>query len=62
MFALAVGPHVHQPTVALLAIILAGAAFGFLPFHFHPARIFMVYSGAYLLGLSLAMLAVYSGA
>jgi UDP-GlcNAc:undecaprenyl-phosphate GlcNAc-1-phosphate transferase len=62
MFALAVGPHVHQPTVALLAIILAGAAFGFLPYHFYPARIFMGDSGAYFLGLCLAMLAVFSGA
>jgi UDP-GlcNAc:undecaprenyl-phosphate GlcNAc-1-phosphate transferase len=62
MFALAVGPHVHQPAVALLAIILAGAALGFLPYHFQPARIFMGDSGAYFLGLCLAMLAVYSGA
>jgi UDP-GlcNAc:undecaprenyl-phosphate GlcNAc-1-phosphate transferase len=62
MFAVAVGPHVHQPLVALLAIILAGAAFGFLPYHFYPARIFMGDSGAYFLGLCLAMLAIYSGA
>lgn len=62
MFALAVGPHVNQPVVALLAIILAGAAFGFLPHHFYPARIFMGDSGAYFLGLCLAMLAIYSGA
>jgi UDP-GlcNAc:undecaprenyl-phosphate GlcNAc-1-phosphate transferase len=62
MFALAVGPHVHQPAVAMLAIILAGAAFGFLPYHFFPARIFMGDSGAYFLGLALAMLAIYSGA
>ena len=62
MFLLAVGPNVHQPAVALLAIILAGAAFGFLPFNFYPARIFMGDSGAYFLGLTLAMLAIYSGA
>lgn len=62
MFALSVGPHVHQPAVALLAIIVAGAAFGFLPYNFHPARIFMGDSGAYFLGLVLAMLAIYSGA
>jgi len=62
MFLLAVGPHVHQPAVALLAIILAGAAFGFLPYNFYPARIFMGDSGAYFLGLTLAMLAIYSGA
>lgn len=62
MFALAVGPHVQDPVVGLLAIILAGAAFGFLPYHFFPARIFMGDSGAYFLGLCLAMLAIYSGA
>jgi UDP-GlcNAc:undecaprenyl-phosphate GlcNAc-1-phosphate transferase len=62
MFALAVGPRVNQPITALIAIILAGAAFGFLPYHFYPARIFMGDSGAYFLGLSLAMLSIYSGA
>jgi len=62
MFLLAVGPRVNQPEVALLAIILAGAAFGWLPYNFYPARIFMGDSGAYFLGLALAMLAIYSGA
>ncbi len=62
MFGVAVGPHVNQPEVALLAIILAGAALGFLPYNFYPARIFMGDSGAYFLGLCLAMLAIYSGA
>jgi UDP-GlcNAc:undecaprenyl-phosphate GlcNAc-1-phosphate transferase len=62
MFFLAVGPRVDQPVVALLAIILAGAAFGFLPYNFFPARIFMGDSGAYFLGLTLAMLSIYSGA
>jgi len=62
MFAVSVGPNVHQPAVAMLAIILAGAAFGFLPHNFYPARIFMGDSGAYFLGLTLAMLSIYSGA
>lgn len=62
MFGLAIMPHVGQPAVALLAIILAGAAFGFLPYNFFPARIFMGDSGAYFLGLTLAMLSIYSGA
>ncbi len=62
MFAVAVGPKVQQPAVALLAIILAGAAFGFLPQNFFPAKIFMGDSGAYFLGLTLAMLSIYSGA
>jgi len=62
MFAVSVGPNVHQLAVAMLAIILAGAAFGFLPHNFYPARIFMGDSGAYFLGLTLAMLSIYSGA
>ncbi|HUC20926.1 MAG TPA: MraY family glycosyltransferase, partial [Candidatus Polarisedimenticolaceae bacterium] len=32
LFALAISPQVNQPLVALLAIILAGSALGFLPF------------------------------
>lgn len=51
----------NQPLVALLAIILAGSALGFLPFNFYPAKIFMGDSGAYFLGLTLALLAIYSG-
>lgn len=51
----------HQPAVAMLSIILAGAAFGFLPFNFFPAKIFLGDSGSYFLGLTLAMLAIYSG-
>jgi UDP-GlcNAc:undecaprenyl-phosphate GlcNAc-1-phosphate transferase len=59
IFVLAI--HVSQPLVALLAIILAGSALGFLPFNFFPARIFMGDSGAYFLGMVLALLAIYSG-
>ncbi len=61
LFLLSVSPEVNQPVVALLAIILAGSALGFLPFNSYPARIFMGDSGAYMLGLVLAMLAIYSG-
>jgi len=39
---------------ALLSAIAAGAALGFLPWNFHPAKIFMGDSGAMLLGLLLA--------
>jgi len=39
---------------ALLCAITAGAAVGFLPWNFHPAKIFMGDSGAMLLGLMLA--------
>jgi UDP-GlcNAc:undecaprenyl-phosphate GlcNAc-1-phosphate transferase len=59
IFALAIG--VGQPVVALLAIILAGSTLGFLPYNFFPAKIFMGDTGAYFLGLTIAMLAIYSG-
>lgn len=62
IFFLAVDPNVMQPESALIAIALAGAALGFLPYNFYPARIFMGDSGSYFLGLTLAMLAIYSGA
>ncbi len=62
MFLLSISARVDQPGVAMLAIILAGAAFGFLPYNFNPARIFMGDSGSYFLGLTLGMLAIYSGA
>ena len=62
MFLVSIGPRVDQPAVALLAIILAGSVFGWLPFNFYPAKIFMGDSGSYFLGLTLAMLSIYSGA
>jgi UDP-GlcNAc:undecaprenyl-phosphate GlcNAc-1-phosphate transferase len=62
LFLLSAGPRVAQPEVALIAIILAGATLGWLPYNFYPAKIFMGDSGSYFLGLTLAMLAIYSGA
>jgi UDP-GlcNAc:undecaprenyl-phosphate GlcNAc-1-phosphate transferase len=44
--------------VAPEAAALAGAVFGFLPFNFHPASIFMGDAGAMYLGLALSVLAV----
>jgi UDP-GlcNAc:undecaprenyl-phosphate GlcNAc-1-phosphate transferase len=61
LFCLSVGGNVNQPEVAILAIITVGAALGFLPFNFFPAKIFMGDGGAYFLGTVLALLAVYSG-
>jgi len=51
-----------QSDLALLCLALAGAAFGFLPHNFYPARIFMGTSGAWFLGLMLAALAIIGGA
>ena len=57
LLALAIG----QPAVAVIALAVAGAAAGFLPFNFSPASIFLGDSGAYFFGLILALLAIYSG-
>jgi UDP-GlcNAc:undecaprenyl-phosphate GlcNAc-1-phosphate transferase len=43
----------HAPSAPLAAIIIMGAALGFLRFNFFPATIFMGDSGAMLLGLLL---------
>jgi UDP-GlcNAc:undecaprenyl-phosphate GlcNAc-1-phosphate transferase len=39
---------------SLFSVVVAGAAVGFLPWNFHPAKIFMGDSGSMLLGLVLA--------
>lgn len=52
---------VHQPATGLLIAILLGAVLGFLPYNFHPAKIFLGDSGAMFLGMMLATLSVISG-
>lgn len=51
-----------QASVALLPVALLGAALGFLPFNFSPARVFMGSSGSYFLGFALAALGIIGGA
>lgn len=51
-----------QWTIAVLPLALAGACAGFLPFNFHPARIFMGDVGAMTLGYVLAVSAIIGGA
>lgn len=46
--------------VAFLAFALSGACAGFLPFNFHPARIFMGNSGSMFLGFVLASISIIS--
>lgn len=50
-----------QDANALLAIIIAGIALGFLPWNFHPARIFLGDSGSMALGFLIGVLAMISG-
>jgi UDP-GlcNAc:undecaprenyl-phosphate GlcNAc-1-phosphate transferase len=49
-------------TVTILAVILIGAAIGFLAHNFHPASIFMGDSGSLFLGFALAVLSTYAHA
>ena len=51
-----------QPEVALFPTALAGACLGFLPFNFHPARVFMGTAGAMVLGYALATLSILAPA
>jgi UDP-N-acetylmuramyl pentapeptide phosphotransferase/UDP-N-acetylglucosamine-1-phosphate transferase len=51
-----------QWTIAVLPLALAGACAGFLPFNFHPARLFMGDVGAMTLGYVLAVSAIIGGA
>ncbi len=44
---------------AVICAVLVGSCFGFLPFNFNPARIFMGDTGALFLGYTLAVLSVY---
>lgn len=59
--ALALDPAVHQNTTALLALILAGAFLGFLPWNWHPAKIFLGEGGSLLAGFMLGVLAIIAG-
>ncbi|MFH0905618.1 MAG: MraY family glycosyltransferase [bacterium] len=52
---------IDQPETAAIAAIVLGAALGFLPYNWHPAKIFMGDSGSHLLGFMLAVLAIISG-
>lgn len=51
-----------QLSVAILPVALLGAALGFLPYNFSPARVFMGSSGSYFLGFALAALGIIGGA
>jgi UDP-GlcNAc:undecaprenyl-phosphate/decaprenyl-phosphate GlcNAc-1-phosphate transferase len=62
IMALALTAKYHQPDVALVAIIAAGAFIGFLPWNFHPAKIFLGEGGAMFAGYLLGVLSIISGA
>jgi UDP-GlcNAc:undecaprenyl-phosphate/decaprenyl-phosphate GlcNAc-1-phosphate transferase len=53
-----VDPSSPQPLVALLCALLAGSLLGFLPYNFHPARVFIGTAGVFAVGYALAVLSV----
>jgi len=50
--------RVGEYSIALFGIALMGACFGFLPFNFNPAKIFMGDTGSTFLGFMLATLSI----
>ena len=52
---------VAQSGTSFLALILAGAALGFLIFNWHPAKIFLGEGGSIFCGFMLGVLAIISG-
>ncbi|MFA4818004.1 MAG: MraY family glycosyltransferase [Parcubacteria group bacterium] len=61
IFFLSLKPEVNQPPMAILAMIVAGTALGFLIFNFYPSRILAGTSGSMFMGFILAVLAIFAG-
>lgn len=57
-----VSVSLHQSTIALLPLALAGACLGFVPYNFNPARVFMGTTGSMFLGYALGIIAIIGGA
>jgi len=51
-----------QYSVTLLPLALLAATLGFLPYNFHPARVFMGSSGSFFLGFAVGALGIIAGA
>lgn len=51
-------PFNVEPMVGLLCAVLAGALGGFLPWNFHPAKVFIGTTGVYAVGFALAALSI----
>lgn len=62
LYFLSITDYVNQPATALLAIILAGALAGFLPYNFNPASIFLGDVGSMFIGFMIGIFAIISGA
>ena len=62
LFVIALQPHVMQPPIAIIAIVLAGSIAGFLVFNLPPAKIFAGSSGSFFMGFIISLLAIAAGA
>lgn len=61
IFFVALRPEVGQTAVAILAMVMAGAFLGFLPWNWSPARVFLGEGGSLFAGFAIGVLAVISG-
>lgn len=61
MFFVALRPEVGQTATAILAVVIAGAFLGFLPWNWSPARVFLGEGGSLFAGYAVGILAVISG-
>lgn len=59
---LSLQPEIDQSEIAFLSFVLAGATLGFMPYNWHPAKIFLGDSGSMFLGFTIGVLAIISGA
>lgn len=61
LFGVSLLPQLRQPQVAVVSAAVAGAMFGFLPYNWHPAKIFLGNGGSLLVGFLLGVIAIASG-
>jgi UDP-GlcNAc:undecaprenyl-phosphate GlcNAc-1-phosphate transferase len=54
----AIAVHGERQAIAILSLALAGALIGFLPWNWHPARVFLGDSGSLVIGLAIAALSI----
>ena len=55
-------PSQFEPIVPVLCALLAGGLLGFLPYNFHPARVFIGTAGVFTVGYALAVLSILGSA
>ncbi|MBT6691292.1 undecaprenyl/decaprenyl-phosphate alpha-N-acetylglucosaminyl 1-phosphate transferase [Candidatus Parcubacteria bacterium] len=61
IFVVSLSWDIQGSTTSLLALVLAGAIFGFLLLNWHPAKVFLGEGGSTFIGFSLGVLSIISG-